>query len=247
MRGRSLQDIQTGRNFKWRIKATFDSDPDILIKTWNRMDSRRYFITDFPVQAENCWQVGFCMGSTEGQVVTKINDELEEITGIKGIKTSWQNIWQRDVTPSLWKEAKKKATDNSGVINNGIKHKWSPSALCIFVTKREDLKPARKVLYEKFGRNVTDSYGNDDAYPTWPGRSQMKFVPMADRNMSKDNVAKIGNHIKMHTTMKGNQVTFNTNIKDPDMTLECFKGQTVGEAILGIMTPDNKKPPFSAF
>ena len=72
----------------------------------------------------------------------------------------------------------------------------------------------------------------------------MKFVPMADRNMSKDNVDKIGNRIKMHTAMKGNQVTFDTNIKDPDMTLECLKGQTIGEAVLGIMTPDKKNPLF---
>ena len=247
MRGRTLQSIQTGRNFKWRIKATFDMNQDTLIKTWSRMDSRRFFATDFPVQAENCWQVGFCMGSTEGQVVTKINTELETVTGIQGIRASWQNIWQRDVTPGLWREAKKKATDQSGVVNNSLKHQWSPSALSIFVTRREDLKPARKVLYEKFGKNVTDSYGNEDAYPTWPGGAQMKFVPMADRNMSSDNVKKIGNRIKMHTTMKGNQVTFDTNLKDPDMMLECLKGQTVGEAVLGIMTPDNKNPLFRHF
>ena len=123
------------------------------------------------------------MGSTDRQVITKINSEVEEVTGIKGIKASWQNIWQQEVTPNLWKEAKKKATNKSGVVNNSLKHKWSPSALIIFVERREDLKPARKVLYEKFGQNVTDSYGNEDAYPTWPGSAQMKFVPMADRNM----------------------------------------------------------------
>ena len=106
------------------------------------------------------------------------------------------------------------------------------------MARREDLKPARKILYEKFGQNVTDSYGNEDAYPTWPGGTQMKFVPMADRNMSKDNVEEIGNQIKMHTVMKGNQVTFDTNIKDPDMTLECLKGQMIGEATFGIMTLD---------
>ena len=74
MRGRSLQSIQKGRNFKWRIKATFDLTPKTLIKKWIRMDLRRFFITDFLIQAKNCWQVGFCMGSKEGQVVvTRIN------------------------------------------------------------------------------------------------------------------------------------------------------------------------------
>ena len=65
--------------------------------------------------------------------------------------------------------------------------------------------------------------------------------------MSKDNVEKIGNGIKMHTVMKGNQVTFDANIKDPDMTLECLKGQTIGEAILSIMTPDKENLLFCHF
>ena len=47
--------------------------------------------------------------------------------------------------------------------------------------------------------------------------------------------------------MKGNQVTFDTNIKDPDMTLKCWKGQTIGEAILEIMTPDKKNLLFCHF
>ena len=213
MRGSSQQGIQKGRNFKWRVKAMFNLSPETLIKKWSRMDSRRFFITDFLIQAENCWQVGFCMGSTVGQVITRINAELEEFTGIQGIQASWQNVWQREVTTDLWKEAKKRTMDKSGFVNNSLKHKWSPSALIIFVSHREDLKPARKILYKNIGRNVTDSYGNIDAYPTWPGGTQMKFVPMADRNMSKENMTKIGNRIKMHTVMKGNQVTSETGVK----------------------------------
>ena len=72
----------------------------------------------------------------------------------------------------------------------------------------------------------------------------MKFVPMVDRNVSKENMTKIGNHIKMHTLVKGNQVTFKTGVKDPDMKLDCLKGKTVGELILEIMAPDKKNPLF---
>ena len=63
------------------------------------------------------------MGSMDGQVVTRINAKLEEITGIIGIKASWQNVWQCEVTPNLWKEAKKKATNKSGFVSNSLKHK----------------------------------------------------------------------------------------------------------------------------
>ena len=51
----------------------------------------------------------------------------------------------------------------------------------------------------------------------------------------------------MHTIMKGKQVTFTTSIKDPDMTLECLEGKTVGEAILQITTKDKKNLPFWHF
>ena len=44
MRGRPLQSIQKGTNFKWRIKATFNSTPGTLIKKWTRMDSRRFLL-----------------------------------------------------------------------------------------------------------------------------------------------------------------------------------------------------------
>ena len=72
----------------------------------------------------------------------------------------------------------------------------------------------------------------------------MKFVPMADRNMS---VAQIGNRIKMHTVLKGNQVTFETGVKDPGMKLDCLKEKTIGNVILEIMTPDKKNPLFQHF
>lgn len=75
----------------------------------------------------------------------------------------------------------------------------------------------------------------------------MKFVPLADRNMSTANKQKISTRLRMHTTMKGNQVIFPTAIKDPDMTLECLEGKTVGEAVLQIMTKDKKNPLFRHF
>ena len=49
------------------------------------------------------------------------------------------------------------------------------------------VKQARNTLYKKYGRNVEDEFGNKDAYPTWPGGAQMKFVPHAENNMSAKN------------------------------------------------------------
>ena len=72
----------------------------------------------------------------------------------------------------------------------------------------------------------------------------MKFVPLIDRNMSAANKQKIGDRLTMHTAMKGNAGTTQTDLKDPNMRLECLKGKSIGEVILKIMMPDNKDPVF---
>ena len=66
----------------------------------------------------------------------------------------------------------------------------------------------------------------------------MKFVPLADCNMSAANKKKISTRQRIHTIMKGNQITSPTLIEDPEMTLECLEGKTVGKVILQIMTKD---------
>ena len=187
------------------------------------------------------------MGSTENQVTTKLNEELEKITNTPGIRVSYQNVYHREATATLWKEAKEKATDKTGHTNNNLKHQWAPAALTIFIPDYKHAKSVRKTLYTNFGQNVEDDHGNKDAYPTWPGGAQMKFVPLADRKMSAANKEKISTRLRMHTSMKGNQVTLPNLIKDPDMTMDCLEGKMVGEAILQIMTKDKKNPLFRHF
>ena len=116
------------------------------------------------------------------------------------------------------------------------KHRWAPAAVQFFVPNCKDVVTVRKVLYEKYGKTVTNEHGNTDAYPTWPGGAQMKFVPHAENNMSDANKEKIGCIIQAHTMMKANRITFKTDIKDPNMKLGCLKGKTLGETILAIMT-----------
>ena len=69
----------------------------------------------------------------------------------------------------------------------------------VFITKKEQVGPARKQLYEKYGKNVTDEHGNTDAYPTWPGGAQMKFVPQLEKNLSESNKQKITKDLRCTT------------------------------------------------
>lgn len=184
------------------------------------------------------------MGSTEKQDICEINKELEKITGFKGIRVSYENIYFQKVTQRLWKEAVNCSKDFNPPEKNRVKHQWAPAGLMVFVTKKEHVGPARKSLYEMYGKNVIDKHGNTDAYPTWPGGAQMKFVPQLEKNLSESNKQKISKRLEMHTTMKGNSNVIQMDIKDPNMKIACLNGKSIGEVILDIMMPD-KKIPFS--
>ena len=248
MQGRYIKQITTGRNFKWRANVTFDIDtPEIFHERWGRVVMNTLTIRDFPTQTEQCWSIGFCMGSTEQQDTQEINKELEKITGFEGIRVSHENIYIQKVSQRLWKEAVHRSKDFNPPEKNRVKHQWSPAGLTVFVTKKEHVGPARKSLYEMYGKNVTDEHGNTDAYPTWPGGAQMKFVPQLERNLSESNKQKIAKRLEMHTTMKGNSKTIRTDIKDPNMKIACLNGKSIGEEILEIMMPDKKDPVFRHF
>ena len=85
MQGRALQTIKKGRNFKWQFNATFDMAPKELEAKWYRLSGKQFQVSEFPTQSEETWPIGFCMGSTENQVTTKLNEELENITNTPGI------------------------------------------------------------------------------------------------------------------------------------------------------------------
>ena len=247
MQGASLQQVKQGRNFKWKVNTTFNSETKLFADRWGRATLNTFYVSDYPTQSEQTFCVGMCMGSTEKQILGKINENLGEITGIEGITASIQNIYHRGITPTLWKEARTMATKADGKIDNTLKHMYAPSGIQIYVPERTMVKKARNVLYQKYGRNVEDEFGNKDAYPTWPGGAQMKFVPHAENNMSANNREKIGERIKMHTVMKRHLVSYDLDITDPDMEMECLEGKSIGEAILKIMTKDNKNPVFRHF
>ena len=248
MQGYGLKTVTKGRNYKWRFNATFnDPDIDLFDEKWNRIKANTVHIKDFPTQTEQAWVVGFAMGSTEKQDLRVINEHLETITGVSGATCSYQYLYHRNVTPALWRQALQQADLGGGALDIKKKHRWAPAAVQFFVPNREDVVKVRKVLYERYGKNVTDEHGNTDAYPTWPGGAQMKFVPHAESNMSDANKEKIGRRIQAHTMMKANGITFETDIKDPNMKLQCLKGKTFGETILGIMTEDKKNPVFRHF
>ena len=189
-----VKQIAMGRNYKWRIYATFnDEEPSMFAERWTKAAINRITIKDFPTQTEQAWQVGFCMGSPENQDIRQINQKMEELTGIKGAQASFQNIYQRDTSQTLQKEAEERAKVglNPREVNR-IKHAWALAAVMIFVPNRSNVGTARKKLYEAFGTNVEDKHGNKDAYPIWPGGAQMKFVPCADNRMSDVDKTKIG-------------------------------------------------------
>ena len=143
-----VKQIVTGRNYKWRILATFnDEDPTILAERWTKAGINKIRIKDFPTKTEQAWQVGFCMGSTENQDICQINEKMEELTGVEGAQASFQNVYQQDISPALWKEAeeREKVGLNPREVNR-IKHALAPAAIMVFVPNRSNVGKARKII-----------------------------------------------------------------------------------------------------
>ena len=87
MQGYGLKLIMHGKNYKWRINATFnDKAPLLSGEKWDRLcDCNIINLNNFPTQTKQGLQVGFAMGSTEMQDLGDINAQLENITGVTGI------------------------------------------------------------------------------------------------------------------------------------------------------------------
>ena len=93
MQGMALQQLNQGRNFKWKMHTTFNSKTNLFVDRWSRAVLNTFYVSDYPTQSEQTFCLGTCMGSTEKQLIGKINEEIEEITGIEGIRASIQNIY----------------------------------------------------------------------------------------------------------------------------------------------------------
>ena len=60
------------------------------------------------------------MGSTEKQDTVEINKELENITGFKRIKVSYENIYHHGISQKLWKVAVNKLKDLENQTKTGL-------------------------------------------------------------------------------------------------------------------------------
>ena len=70
---------------------------------------------------------------------------MEELTGVEEAQASFQNVYQRDISPTLWKEAEERAkvSLNPREVNR-IKHAWALAAIMIFVPNRSDIGTTTK-------------------------------------------------------------------------------------------------------
>jgi len=128
--------------------------------------------------------IGIAAGSSEDQDTKILNEELEKVTGIKGIEVSFQNFYQSGITNDFWDNANKRAKATGANESSRdflrCKYAWAPSALAIFVPKIHMVGSARKIMIEKFGSLV------EGANPQWPDRTRMRFLPIKGGNFKSE-------------------------------------------------------------
>ena len=113
------------------------------------------------------FQVGMFMGTSSKQNIERLQLEMEQATGIKGIEVSYQDIFQVGVTESFWQ----KMYEKTDIYNRNtpawyeVFHKNVPRAICVYVQEPNQVAAARSILSEKFQQE------NNGQWPRLPDGS----------------------------------------------------------------------------
>lgn len=114
------------------------------------------------------------------------------------------------------------------------KYKWAPNSLAIYVSSRDMVAKARKVMIGKYGKSV------DGEDPVWPDGSSMRFLPIKGAPIKNQNTRNIvRKRLAYHIWLKVNEVNIDTNFVNIYDTIDAFNGLTFSEIVLKSTNEDN--------
>lgn len=182
--------------------------------------------------------IGMAQGSTEGMNEEIINNKLEEVVGVKGIRVSYQTIHQPGITKKLWENANRKAKEVNAPKSSrdylDKKYAWAPEGLGVYVSDPEIAEEARKKMMSIYG--ATDEQGIP---PKWPGGECMRFIPLKESYIKSERTRKkVDRRVKMHVYLKAHERVIMTNFKNINGILE--DNITLQEKILAMQSKEIK-------
>ena len=180
--------------------------------------------------SSSAYAVGYFIGSSERGEYKTLNNELKSIITKPRIEASFQTISQDKVSSAIWGKANAKA-EAEGVPpkskqSRTIKYKYSPSALVVYVDKREHMKEARRVLYDKYG-----TLEENNSWPTMPDGSKMLFTPILRGDLSDELVDDLTEAMAIQVALKADEVLMDIKIQIIHDEKQYFNNQSLEHII----------------
>ena len=238
-----IRDFGVGRmNHRIGLRVATDMKLREFLDTWNglkpKSDPTWIAIQQSEMQkSSKFFAVGFLQGSSEKKDTTTINKTLSDELGVAA-EVSWQYIKQDKITNELWDKANEQATKMVGKNSkqyNRVKFSWAPAALVVYVANKEDVKPAKRLLLQKYGKEV------DEMWPQWCDGSRMKCVPLIQGKISNERAEEqIRVRMKWQVFSKANEITLELPLTDLHEPKEYLNNRSMEQVILGTMSDTNK-------
>ena len=178
--------------------------------------------------SHSAYAVGYFQGSTERGEYSTIKESLVDITDVT-TEASWQVVNQKDVSNRIWERATSKAIEAQRNPNHRLhkrtKFRYAPSALVVYVAKKEHVKDATMKLYEAYGKTI------DGHWPTLKDGSKMRFIPIIRGDIEEGVLNKLYNHMEIHTRLKANEETKEIGVCDIHQPKEYLNGMTLEQVL----------------
>ena len=246
-----LDQTETGVNwyesgkmvYKMGLRVATNVPIHVFLMRWQdfRKNDIRKWVPVYQSESQKyakVYQVGFCLGSTEGQNVELLNSRIEKEMDNTQIEMSFQSINQAKVVSEYWKKANDKAKAYKGTSSfNRVKFQWAPKALIVYAANADEVPALRKGLMVKYGKNTEEG-----VLPVWPDGSSMKFCPLKGKAFNDIGVQKkVFERVGTHVWIKAQTTELELELKNLQSTKQDLKGKTIMEAVLALTIPMDKK------
>ena len=112
---------------------------------------------------------------------------------------------------------------------------WALAALVVYVANKDDVKPAKRLLLQKYGKEV------DEIWPQWCNRSRMKCVHLIQGKISNKRAeVQIQVRMKWQVFSKANEITLELLLKDLHELKAYLNNCSMEQVILGTMSHSNE-------
>ena len=163
--------------------------------------------------SSTAYAVGYFIGSSERGDYKTLSINLKTSFPQVKVEASFQTISQDKISSLIWEKANSKAeaadTSPKSKFARTIKYKFSPSALSVYVDKKEHVKTTRWTLYDKYG-TIEDK----NAWPTMPDGSKMLFVPILRGKLNDEVIRDLTDSMDLQDELKADEVLLDINIQN---------------------------------